>query len=612
MNKRMVFLLAMLFVALVVGCTDDGTNDAFDIDGDSSSAYVDGSTGDDMDDFDVEFDYTALNESETIPSDETDDAYDDYIEHSSFSQTVYVNYSDGSAEVSGDTDDVTVSISGAHVTINSESKQMEYVLSGSSSDGDFKIYSSKKFKLTLNALSLSNPTGAAINIQSKKRVFLCLSDGTENSLTDGTSYTLTDGEDMKACLFSEGQLLFSGTGTLNVTGQYKHGICSDDYIRLRAGVIVNITAAAGNGMKANDGIFVDGGVLNIGVSATASKGLSSDGDIEIKGGRTTVVTTGGGELDDDDVSACAGVKCDGAFNMSGGQLWLKSTGAGGKGLSTDSIINITDGTIRVITTGRQYTYGSLDTSAKGIKCDGDINIAGGSIMVRTSGGEGSEGIESKATVSISGGTVEVSSYDDALNASTSININGGSIYAYSSNNDGIDSNGTLYVSGGTVVSVGTQTPEGGFDCDQNTFTITGGTIVGIGGDNSQPSTNASSQPSVLYSGSATAGVYVALLDGDSQTVVGYKLPNTYNQMSLLISSPSLTKGNSYTFALGGQISGGSAFHGLFTSGVWASATASTSLTLSSMLTTVGSSSGGSQPGDGTQPGGHGGQGGGWH
>ena len=71
-------------------------------------------------------------------------------------------------------------------------------------------------------------------------------------------------------------------------------------------------------------------------------------------------------------------------------------------------------------------------------------------------------------------------YDDCMNASNSIVINGGSIYCYSSGNDGIDSNGTLTITGGVVIASGTTSPEDGFDCDQNTFKITGGIVLGIG------------------------------------------------------------------------------------------------------------------------------------
>ena len=80
--------------------------------------------------------------------------------------------------------------------------------------------------------------------------------------------------------------------------------------------------------------------------------------------------------------------------------------------------------MKILTTGSRYNYGSLHSSAKGIKGDGDVVINDGTIKVRTSGGEGSEGIESKSNITIKGGTVEVSSYDDALNVSNkTFNLN---------------------------------------------------------------------------------------------------------------------------------------------------------------------------------------------
>jgi len=574
--------------------------------GSSSDYYVDSSAGDDLDDFTVEFDYSALTETETVPTDEADESYEDYVENSEFTKTITITYSDGGVQVEGSADDVTVTADGGDVTVNSAAKKVEYVLKGSSADGSFKIYSDKKFKLTLDGVSLTNPTGAAINIQSKKRVFLCLADGTTSTLKDGASYSKVDGEDMKACLFSEGQLLFSGSGTLNVTGLCKHGICSDDYIFVRPGAQINVSVSASNGLKANDAVIINGGVLNIEVTGTAAKGISCDGTMQVSGGRTTIITSGGGELDDDDVSACAGVKCDSTFLMTGGQLLLKSTGAGGKGLSTDAPLTISGGELRVITTGRQYVQGQLDTSPKGVKSDADLTISGGTVRVRTSGGEGSEGIESKANMLISGGLVEVSSYDDALNAAKSITISGGQIYAFSSNNDGIDSNGNLNISGGTVVSVGTQTPEGGLDSDEGIFTLTGGTVIGIGGDCTSPSTSASTQPAVMYKGTGTAGAYTSLLKSDGTPMLTYKTPVSYNQMTLLLSSPDMAKGGSYTLSAGGKVSGGTFFHGLTVGGTWTDGVSDTALTLSSMVTSAGSAGGGQQGMGGQQPGGMGG------
>lgn len=597
-KMKLIPLLALLF--LTAACS---SNDTFGDDGhfpENTPENNGGTSGDDLEDFDIVPDTSDYDETpETVPTDETDENYDDFVENSTFTTTVTVQYAGNTATVTNPAEGVTVTRNGAHVTINSTVKKIEYILTGTSTDGSFKIYSDNKFKLTLNGVNLTNPTGAAINIQSKKRAFLISADGTSNTLTDGTSYNTPEGEDLKACLFSEGQIIFSGTGTLGITGNCKNALCSDDYLRFRTGTRINITANAKHGIKANDNIIIGGGVLNIQTIADASKGLSCDGDIRITGGRTTVITSGGGVYEDNDVSGCAGIKCDGTFTMDAGTLALKSTGAGGKGLSTDKDLTINGGTVKVITTGQQYIYGNLDTSPKGIKSDANLTINGGEIKVRTSGGENSEGIESKATLTINGGNIEVSAYDDALNASDHIAITGGNLYAYSSGNDGIDSNGTLTISGGTTVASGTRMPEDGIDCDQNTFIIDGGTVIGIGGSTSVPTAGQCRQPSIIYGGSGSANTYLSLADSGGANILIYKIPRSYSQMTVLISSPSLKQNAVYTLSAGGQTSGGENFHGLIRGGAYTDGSQLASFTLNTMVTTYGFSGGmGGGPRDG--------------
>lgn len=592
--------------------TDNSTPQA-PADGDGNNGGTNDTSGDDLESFDVVFDTSALTETETVPTDESDTYYEDFIENSTFNQQITITYSEGTATVSGSVTGVSVTTNGAYVTVVSDAKKVEYVLKGTASAGCFKLYSEKKAQITLSGLTLTNPTGAVINIQKgktsgeDKRMFIMADAGTVNTLTDGTSYTTTDNENMKGVIFNEGKLIMGGTGTLTVNAKGENGICSDDYVRFRSGSNITINATAKNGIKANDAIIIGGGVININVTSTAGKGLSSDAFVQIDGGRTYILTSGGGEYDSDnnDVTACAGVKTDTYFTMNGGILGIKSTGKGGKGISADTDINLNGGTLKVITTGTQYVYNKYDTSPKGIKADNNVNISSGSIMVRTSGGENSEGIESKNIMTISGGEVSVSAYDDCLNASKQINISGGSIYAYSSNNDGIDSNGTIAISGGTIVSSGTTVPEEGIDCDNNTFAITGGTIIGIGGASSTPTTSVTTQPVILYGGSGSAGTYIALNTSDGTNILSYKIPRNYNQMTLLVSSPSLSKGSTYTLQSGGSVSGGTTFHGLTTGGTWTEGTQLTRTSLSSTVTTINVSNSGQPGGGGGQPGGSG-------
>ena len=148
-------------------------------------------------------------------------AEEDDITNIEFTKTVYVMYSlSEDASVSGTNEDFTVTVSGNDVTIvYSGEEYVMYELSGSTNDGFFKLYSTTKQGITLNGVSITNPNGAAVNVQGTvsepnkgKRTFVVVNG--DNVLYDGETYSNTpSGEDEKATLFSEGQLIFSGEGT---------------------------------------------------------------------------------------------------------------------------------------------------------------------------------------------------------------------------------------------------------------------------------------------------------------------------------------------------------------------------------------------------------------
>lgn len=576
---------------------------------------------------------------------------------------------------------VTVTQDNGDVVINSTISDIElkYLISGTTTNGSVKIYSTYKFNVLLNGTEIINPDGPAINIQSGKKVTVTLVDNTINKLTDGATYIENGTEDMKSTLFSEGQLNFEGEGLLYVTANYKHAICSDDYIRIKSGNII-ITGSVKDGIHANDYFRMDGGTvnitsssdgvecekgyiqinggnltinsgddaisasykgtdttidpyveinggiinittnnqkgagiksktstitindgtLNIKVLGIASKALNSGGNTTISNGNLTILTSGSAYYDTSelDTSSAAGIKCDGDLTIQNGIINITSTGAGGKGINVDGALTIDNGTITVTTTGDKYVYDrNNDTAAKAIKSDGNLTVNGGNITINTSKTE-AEGLESKDTLTINGGTIEIEAYDDCINASNHIQINGGSVYCYSASNDGIDSNGTLTITGGVVVSSGTQAPEEGFDCDNNIFKITGGILVGTGGATSNPTSNVCTQRSVIYSaGSVTAGQYMQI-QSTSGSVLVFKIPRTYNSMTMLFSSPDLASGTTYTINKGGSVSSGTDFHGLYTGATYTGGTDAYTFNPTSMVTTVGSTGGGG----GTTPG----------
>jgi hypothetical protein len=552
--------MAVMLIVFTLGCSS-GSNDIFDEEENSSNTQTNpsGNSGsvsfnlNDLSSYTIAVDSTtSLSETDNVVTDN-----EDYVENATFNSKVYVHYNGGEAAVTGSVDGVTATVSGADVTINSTVAGVDYVLSGTTTDGSLKIYSKKKYRLDLNGVNIKNADGPAINDQSGKRVYVVLNAGTTNTLTDGTSYTKSD-ENQKGTLFAEGKLIFSGTGKLRVYANTKAGISSDDYIIVRPGTNIYVKSTAGNGIKANDAITILGGIVNIETTATASKGISSDGTVAISGGRTTIITSGGGDYDSDekDVSACAGVKADSTMTVSGGELYCLSKGNGGKGISTDQDLTISGGTVKVICEGDTYQYGNYDTKPKAIKSDGAVTISGGTIWFRSIKSDGAEGIESKSTMTISGGEIKGYTYDDCINSSKDMTISGGTIEVFAFGNDGIDSNGNLYIKGGTITAYGTSSPEEGIDVNSEggyKMYITGGTVIGVGGGASTPSSTTGSQPTMIYSGNISQGTTVSLNDGSSNTVLSFVMVGSYNSCTILVSSPNLSSGTSYSLYGGSNL-----------------------------------------------------------
>ena len=559
---------------------------------------------------------------------------------------------------------VTAEVSGAHVSItqtNTEAidgDEITYVLSGSTTDGSLTLDGSYKCTLSLAGVTMTNPSGAAINITNKKRIQLSVKNGTENTLTDGS-----DGS-QKACIYSKGQLQLQGKGTLNVAGNTKHAIKSGDYITVK-NLTLNITKAVGDGISCeeyfqmksgtvsisgtgDDGIqcdlggdtstgeitdhddedsgnvYLEGGTLNVTVTAAAAKGIKADGDMKISDGTITVKTTGGGVWDSDDkkTKASSCLSADGNMTISGGTLNLTSTGAGGKGINVDGAFTATGGTTTIKTSGNAVvasSSGSISTvtssqqldrydsdyksSPKGIKTDGAITISGKAVISVTTTGAGGEGIESKTNINITGGQVTVYALDDAINSSYNdatkgtsdagdLTISGGYVYARSSGNDGIDANGNCYIQGGLVYAIGTTSPEVAIDAnseEKKKLYVTGGTIVAIGGLES----GSSLSQSCYSTNSWSKNTWYAMTVG-SETFA-FQTPSSGGSTLVVSGASQPTLKSGVTVSSGTKIFDGAGYTDATVSG-------GSSVSLSSYT------GGGGGPGGG--PGGPGG--GGWH
>ena len=447
------------------------------------------------------------------------------------------------------------------------------------------------------------------------------------TITNGTfRLTLLSASDNG--ISTDGILTISG-GSFTVTGpgNQSKGLKSDGAMNLSGGAFnfamsgAVVLEASGTyydpsyctAIKCGGDLTVSGGTYTITHSGMAGKGVSVDGNIVMSGGAFTISTSGGvsssytntsGVID---MASADCFKADGNLTITGGTLTASSTGTGGDAVSCDgaAVIGVTgNNTTPVITVSTSGAHVLLSGSgenadyvnAKAFKAAGNLTMNGG-IFRATTSTEGGEGMESKANLVINGGIIENTTYDDGINAATSITINGGNIYSYASNNDGIDSNGTLTINGGTIVTSGTNAPEEGLDCDQNTFKITGGLIISTGGATSTPTSASCTQRSVIYKGIGTSGV-ILQIKSSSGAVLVYKLPRTYSggggpgsssstPMTLVFSSSSLVSTTQYSIVTGGTVTGGTEFHGLYTGAtVTGTTTTLKTFTPSSMVTTV--------------------------
>ena len=402
---------------------------------------------------------------------------EDMLENNEFTTEVAIDLSNPVAKTENG---VEVTVNGGHITANHGStKKVCYVVSGTTTNGSLTVLGDKKYAVKLNDVSITNPDSAALNLLSGKRAYILLPSGSINTLADGS------GGSHKGALYCKGKLLFNGTGSLSVTGNTNNGIHSADYIVFRKGNKVYVKSTANHGIKANDGVFVNGGILNVEVSAAAAKGINSESHIIVNGGRTTIITSGNGVYDTDDKEAkgAAGIKADSTLTVNGGELWLKSTGSGGKGINVDMEATFNGGNVYVVTTGGQFKSNNDTSSPKGIKVDGNLTINGGTIWVRTSGYNG-EGIETKSVLTITGGEVASYAYDDAINSKSDMTISGGYVYAQGQHNDGLDANGNCYIKGGLVYAICSGTPEVAIDANTEggkKLYVTGGTIIAVGG-----------------------------------------------------------------------------------------------------------------------------------
>lgn len=502
----------------------------------------------------------------------------------------------------------SVKISGTTVTITEEAT---YLISGTLNDGMLIVNApdSAKLQLVFDGVSITSSTSAALYILEADKVFLTLADGTENTLASGESFTAIDDNNIDGAVFSKQDLTINGSGNLTVTSPAGHGIvCKDDLVITGGVYAVN---AASHGIDANDSIRITGAEMTIdagkdGIHAENSDdtslgyiyttnctltieaegdGISAGHYIQIESGTYSLVCGGGSENGDKASSGSYG-----DFGGMGGRPG-RSTGSttttdstSMKGIKAGTGILISDGSI------------AIDSADDALHCATELIINGGKLVLKS----GDDGIHSDNTLTITNGTIQITeSYegleafkiyvaggdislvasDDGLNAAGGtdssgtggrdekfggmgggmssnsngyIEISGGNLYVKASG-DGIDANGSLAITGGyTVVCGPTSGDTAVLDYDK-TATISGGTFIGTGAYTMAQTLTGSGQGVMSLRGSLAAGTTIAMLNASNKTIIEFT-PELAFQF-IVISSPDIIAGQSYTITVGGENAG---------------------------------------------------------
>ena len=413
----------------------------------------------------------------------------------------------------------------------------EYTLNGLL-NGQIVVNAEEEVILSLAGATIISSSDAPINNIGTGDLTVSAKNGTENVVKDNRSSSVTS--EYGAAIYSAEDLSIQGKGTLVVYGNYNNGIQSKNDVKVK-----NLSLkvqAVNNALKGNDSITVESGTVVL--ISTAGDGLKTDNsDISNKGNQRGSITINGGAV----TIYAAGDAIQAAYNFVltedtassnvtiytgsySGYTSSSSSATSYKGVKVANELNITAGTMNIYSydDGLHADYGgTLENGSTGL---GNINISGGTITLgvysptnATGKGNmgpgssmqatvsGADGIHADNTVTISGGTVNVDSAyegieanfititggvtyvygtDDGINASKKINktpvitVTGGylDVTVSSGDVDGIDSNGNYIQSGGVVVTRGATGSNGmatGLDCDGKAY-ISGGTFVQFG------------------------------------------------------------------------------------------------------------------------------------
>ena len=291
------------------------------------------------------------------------------------------------------------------ITLNNETLNITeagtYELTGSSTAG-IHINTEGNVRLILNGVTIKSNDGEAIYVEQAKNTVIELSEGSNNTLED--SATRSD-ESIDGTIYSKDDLIFTGTGTLNVVSNFADGIVSKDDLKFISGNY--IVKSEDDAIRGKDSVYIVNGTFTIDAAADGIKSTNdtdeTKGFVYIAGGNITV--NSGDDaihaeekmvIDDGTIDIQSSVEGLEATLMSinGGNITIKASDDGINAAASnfsEPIITINDGTIDI-------TMGEGDTDA--IDSNGDIIVNGGNITI-----SGNSSFDYDGNATYNGGTI---------------------------------------------------------------------------------------------------------------------------------------------------------------------------------------------------------------
>ena len=302
----------------------------------------------------------------------------------------------------GYSDYVTIALNGNSASADGSGVVMGDQVITITEDGTYLLSGTYEGQILINVsdgVDISCEDSAAIYVASADKVFITTTSGSDNKVSTTGAFVQTDDNTVDGVIFSKGNLVLNGEGTLSVTSAQGHGIVSKDDLKITSGTYV--INAAEKGLESNDMIGIAGGNLTI---TAGDDGMNTEGYILIEDGTITITA------DDDAIHA------DALLTIENGVLQLDAH----EGLEA-TVITINGGTIDL-----NATDDGINAAQKVDDYTPTVEINGGQITINMGAGD-TDAIDSNGYLYINGGTVSIyaqSPFDYDIDGA----INGGEVY----------------------------------------------------------------------------------------------------------------------------------------------------------------------------------------